>query len=288
VENIGDGRGALLTDLHDQYRHVLETQVFADGEGYTTGVWEQTPTFDESEVCMVDLPALDDLKAHRLLEVAGGIVGAGLLGAEGETVTCSDEIARWSTCGDFRSATNRHWQSSVTWLDEGLSSGTTRITRLSDVRDIHRRSFRPQYRTDEMFNKFNYRFARDYVEGGWQFDSAEPYLNDDSIDEWGFERESPAVEFHYLDDPVAVQFILGLRSRRLANPGVYASVEGSLCLMDERFDLGRYVRLDHWRGIGAAGWQGRVLQVVSHAVVLDTRRVRLELWDVTRLVPSGV
>jgi len=285
VETLGNGVGDVITDIHDQFRHFLRTQVSVSGEGYMTGTWATTPRFGDDQICTIDDVAFDALQERRAVEFGAPLTGAGIVGANGALVTVSEELKRWGTCMEARIGPNRFWQITTAAIDENLTaSGLASIT---DEHDIHRRSFKPMPRQSELFNVIPYRYAPNYVTGGWVVDGQQ-YTNEDSVNRHGFRQESASIEFHYLRDPASVAFVLGKRSRRQADIPTYVTLEGSLCLTGADYDVGSYIRLDHWRGIQVSGWRNRPLWVLSNTVNTTTRRVRLECLDVTRLVPSGV
>lgn len=285
VESDGGGTGTLLTDIHDQFRHYLRTQVSVSGEGYLTGQWANTPRFGDDEICAIDDTTFEALREQRTTEYGAALQGAGIVGANGELVSISEDLKRWGTCMEARIGPNRFWQITTAALNENLTASG--LASLTDEHDIHTRTFRPMPRQSELFNVIPYRYARNYVTNAWGVDG-QRYTNDDSISRYGFAQESAAVEFHYLRDPGSVAFILGKRSRRQADIPTYVTLEGSLCLVGASYDIGQYVRVDHWRGPLMSGWRNRPLWILSNTVNPSTRRVRLECLDVTRLVPSGV
>lgn len=286
VETNGDGTGTLLTDLHDQFVHLLENVILASGEGYTSGAWSLGATLGEDSICVVDRPAFESLKALRAEEFAGGIVGAGIVGANGRQVTVSEEMKRWQVCGDFRTGPNRFWQVTGQAINEALSVGDT--TPLLDEFDIHVKSFKPRPRLAELANVLPYRYARNFVSDEWVVDN-QTYTNDASISAWSERRElQGGLEFYYLDDALTVQYVLGLHARRRADVPTYVDLEGALCLLEAPFDVGRYVKLTHWRGVQLSGYRGRPLWILSSTLLPAVKRVRLECLDVSSLVPSGV
>src|SRR5690606_8223084 len=65
----------------------------------------------------------------------------------------------------------------------------------------------------------------------------------------------------------------------------YVTLEGSMCLLDAEFDIGRYFKIKHWRGIEDGGWTDRPLWILSSTFNPETRRVRLVCMDVRFIDP---
>jgi hypothetical protein len=282
LESSATGNGDLLTDLHDQFLHFLQNVVVVSGEGYLSGPWNSTPTQGTDGICAIDTRSILELKEQRQQEFSGGLLGAGVVGANGEQSTVTEELKRWAVCGDFRLGPNRHWQITAVGLDENLESGDI-ATVLTDEFDVHVRSFKPAPRLGELYNVIPYMYKRNHVGNGWFVDN-QLYTNDDSISRWNVRQESSAVEFHYLRDASTTLFVLGKRARRQQNVPYYITLEGSLCLTGSDYDVGKYIKLDHWRGIGPTGWVGRPLWIMSNTLNPDNRRVALQCMDVNDLI----
>ncbi len=284
VDTAATGMGDLLTDLHDQFKHLLENVIAVSGEGYLTGPYASTPTMGTDGICAIDVQSIRDLKAQRMEEFAGGIQGAGIVGANGEAVSVTEELKRWSVSGDFRLGPNRHWQIMAVGLNTNqLGSDITTV--ITDEFDIHVRSFKPQPRLGELYNVIPYKYKRNHVGNGWYVDN-QLYTNDDSISRWNVRQESSDVEFHYLRDSATTLFVLGKRAERMAEVPYYITLEGSMCLMAEEYDLGKYVKVTHWRGVKGGGWTERVMWVISNTFNPENRRVQLVLQDLGDVISS--
>jgi len=286
VESQGDCDGSLITDLMDQCKHFLQYFAVASGEGYTSGLYGDVPRQGVGLLPIVDEDSFDDVKAMFELELDGGLVGAGITGAGGELVDVSVELKRWMMSGHFRLGPNRNWQVSAYALNERLtSSGVS--AKLTDQFDLHRRTFKPTPRLTELQNAFRYWYQRDYVQhGGWLVDDQEE-TTASSITNWGLTRYGDDLSFHYLEDPAVVRYVLDKYKRFRANVPMYAEFEGDLCLMGAAYDIGTYHKLDHFRGPRLSGWANRVMWVLGHTFLPRSRRVRLNVLDVTPLISGG-
>jgi len=284
IENIGDCTGTVITDLHDQTVHELRHFVLASGEGYTAGLWPAPPVqgLDEEEI--IDVASFNAVKAMREDEIAGGLVAAGITGFDGELIDVSDWLKRRCVSGDFRMGPSRSWQIKAAAINHNLSALFI-SNKLTDVYDIHNRTFRPQPRLAEMQNVFAYRYGRDTVLNSWLVND-QSYRNEESIAAWNLTKGGEDVNFHYLEDPAVVQHVLNLHTRRRANAPMYVPFEGGLCQLNAEYDIGEYFKIDHWRGIANQGWTDRVMWVVGHTYLSASKRVRLDCLDVTDLIGS--
>jgi hypothetical protein len=285
VEDQGDSDGDVLTDLHDQFLHLLNYFIVASGEGYTSGLWGPVPRQSYSDFTVVNEDSFADLKAMRNSEIEDGVIGAGITGAGGQPVDVSEEIKRWCVCGDFRLGPNMDWRLTVCAINESLSaSGVTAV--VTDEFDIQLRTFVPQLRLQELHNAWDYRYQRDYVDiGRWRVDNQE-FIDQDSIDDWDMKRNGD-LSFSYLDDPAVASFILGKHRRRRRNAPGYVQFEGDLNMMDVGFDLGETFRLKHYRGLAPSGWReadNQTFWILSHTYIPTKCRVQIEAMDITDLI----
>jgi hypothetical protein len=289
VETRGDGTGTLITDLFDQNLHKLENLVMVDGEGYTTGAWTSPRLFGSENIYLVDRIGHADLQTMRTDELIGGPglpewTGVGILGAFGERISVSDELRRQQMCADFRYGPNRHWQVTMHAINKNLTFDE--CAPLLDIHDIHIRSFKPYPRQSEMFNDLPYRWRRDYSEDGkWLRDNYRT-TNEQSIEDHRLKREMSRLEFHYLDHDTIINYLTGVIRRRRSIIPWYARVTGSMCLRDQDYDIGRSVRLTHWRGLRPNGWVDRPLWILASTIDPPTRRVTLELLDLFLLLDT--
>jgi hypothetical protein len=286
IEDVGDGTGDVITDLHDQTLHELNYFVVASGEGYTSGLWGAVPRQGYEDLPVVDDESFVRVRTMRENEITGGYVAAGITGANGELIDVSTWLKRRCVSGDFRLGPNRFWQISCHAINEFLSP--LFITEeLTDEFDIHRRTFKPQPRLSELQNVFAYRYNRNYVLNNWDIDG-QVVRDETSIEHWNLVKQGEDLEFHYVTDAGVAEQVLSKHMHRRVNAPMYVPLEGGLCLLSEEYDVGRYFKLKHWRGVQVGGWVDRVMWVVANTFMPSTKRVRLECLDVTSLLGSEV
>lgn len=290
IERTGDGTGVLITDYFEQNLHKLENLILVDGEGYLTGDWTTPRYFGHTDTYLVDRVSYDVIRALRLAELEGsdidlpGWIGVGILGAFGEQISVSEELRRQQMGSDFRYGPNQYWQVSQHAINRNLTYDET--APLLDQFDIHIRTFRPYPRQIEMFNDIPYRYRRNYaVDGKWLNDNLR-VTGEQSISDWQIKRTMNVLEFHYVDHSLLINKVFEYIARRKFTVPWYIELEGSLCLLDPDYDVGKYVRLTHWRGLKLNGWVDRPLWVLSNTLNPATRRVKLELLDLQPLLDT--
>lgn len=285
VEANGDCEGDLIEDLHDQTVHELNQFVVASGEGYTSGDWLPAPTQSEDDSLIVDVDSFTALKEMRQAEVPGGLVAAGVTGFNGELIDVSEWLKRRCMSGDFRMGPSLTWQIKAAAINQNLSPLFI-DTELSDVYDIHTRTFKPTPRLTELQNVFEYRHKRDSATGNWLVDN-QTYRNEESIANWGIVKQGEDLSFHYIEDAAVVDLIRSRHVSRRSNAPMYVVGEFGLCQLSSTFDIGEYFKLTHWRGVGSQGWSNRLMWIISHTFIPSTKRVRLECLDVTDLLGTS-
>jgi hypothetical protein len=284
VEYRGDGEGVLITDLHDQFFHLLNYFVVAPGEGYTSGLYGTAPRQGYDNRYIVDQASFIEVRDMRLAEIPGGLPGVGVVGALGELVDVATEMKRWCMSGDFRIGPNRNWQIVARAIDKNLSPLFISEI-LTDEFDIQARTFKPQPRISELQNVFQVKSKRNYVTSGW-FVEGQTYIDAVSVDNWDLTKQGEDLEFSYLEDPIAVDLVFGRHRERRVNAPMYATLIGSMCLVDSAYDIGKYVKIKHWRGVAAGGWTNRVFWILDNTFLSRTKQVQLDLLDVTDLISN--
>ena len=217
----------------------------------------------------------------------------GVVGHMGELADVSEHMTRWQSSGDFRVGTNRFWQQGVWGLNRFVEPPDT--TPILDTYEVHVRTFKPTPRISELVNWIHYQYRKDWiVPDRWHIDfngsdvengrDVAQAVNDLAIEQWGGEKREGNVSFYFQVFADRMEATLNNIARRWTQTPMYVELEGSLCLMNKEFDVGQYVTLDHWRGIGPAGWVGRPFWVLSNTLLHESRRVRLELLDLHSLL----
>lgn len=277
IESTGASTGSLVTDLHDQALHFLRHFVVASGEGYMTGAWGAMPTMGTDGICVIDEASFAELKAKRQTELAGGLITAGGIGANGELIDVTEGLHQFMVSGDFRLGPNRFWQIAAYAQNESFTEDNLSPS-LTDEFDVHLRAFKPTPRLAELQNILPFRYNRNFVQDRWDADN-QLYTNQASIDRWRVTQISDALEFHFITDPVTADFMIQKHARRRGDVPVYVVIEGSICLMQENYDIGKMFPLKHWRGLAQDGWTDRVMWIQASTFNPETRRVRLDCLD---------
>jgi len=274
IEKSGAGTGPLLTDLHDQALHFLQNFVVASGEGYMTGGWNAMPVMGSDGVCVINEQSFNDLKTLRQSEIAGGLVAAGGVGANGELIDVTEALKRFMVSGDFRLGPNRFWQIAAYAINENLTEADL-SPKLTDEFDVHTRTMKVFPKLAELQNILPYKYNRNHVADRWDADN-QLFTNQDSIDRWRVAQLSSPIELHFVTDPTTASFVIGKHARRRGDVPIYVVLEGSVCLMQEDYDVGKYFPLKHWRGLRRGGWRDQAMWILSSSFNPETRRVRLE------------
>ncbi len=275
-EDLGNGGGEVVEDLHDQTVDLLNYFVVGDG----TGIRPATPPmFAGTSICQVNRGTFRTVKAMRRAEVDGGLVAAWCLANKGERVTLNEALRIPQESGEFFLGLNAHWQTCAFAINHNLV--TANLPVLRDRFDIQRDSLNIETKLDELENVLRYRHSYDWAAETWGSD--DNLLRDEvSIAGWQMEREGDA-SFSCLRTLAAVALIRSRRLARTANVPRYATIEGDLKLT--AYSVGDYVKLTHFEGIGANGWTERVFWVQPLLLYPHQRRLRLTMFDVHDLLP---
>jgi hypothetical protein len=108
-----------------------------------------------------------------------------------------------------------------------------------------------------------------------------------SINNWKVRKQNEDLNFYYVEDPASVVHVFNKHTARRADAPMYVTLEGSICLLDPQFDIGRYFNLKHWRGVAVGGWTQRVMWILANTLNPATKRVRLDCLDVTGLISTN-
>src|SRR6185436_4689719 len=138
IETNGDGTGALLTSLIDQYLHVMQNWLIGD---YQSGAWLPSPVFpDEPTLPQIDAASFAKAKGISEQRIPGGYVGAIQFGLDGAFFSVRDAIAQMNVSCDVNSGFNYRTQFIVSMQSEEISSlGAAQA--VTQMRDIIRDTF---------------------------------------------------------------------------------------------------------------------------------------------------
>ncbi len=279
VETVGDSSGDLIVDGLDQYRHAWKNWII---QTYRTGAWLDAPTFaDDGSLSQLDSDSFDAAKAVAQSRLAGGYVGAWMLGAAGERVTIRDLIARLNVSFDVDSGFNRKTQFFVSMVDDSISA-LSAGGRVNDVRDIHEGSFRLIPMDADHFNVIPYAYSRDYTgarETGWNAESEE--RSQEAIDDIEEEKPSPKIELHCVRN--AVQALDVINRRLLRSKDMPFLVTWKQGMSGLSIEVGSIQRVTAYDAIGGQGYVDRPIRIVRHEVDPNGFEVTLEGVDMERI-----
>jgi hypothetical protein len=286
IEDIGDGTGELITSLPQQQKHFMRNFLAPDSISL---LWlTACPTFEhEPTLDLIDEATFDDVEVIWD-DIAGGIEGAFVIGANGEFITALDVLAQFHVSGDWNGTFTRKGQYQVSM--EPVDAPVDPVE-IDDIVNITADTFaiRDLVNT-EFFNILPYTHTRDYTgvtESGWHsIEAGEVDVRDtSSITNYDQERESPTFELAMLREETASAAITAVMSRKLAryrHPLRTASL--ILPLSGTQIEVGDLFRMSHIEGIGASGWVDRLVRCTRHELDPNLNRVRLEVYDVEPLI----
>lgn len=281
IEDVGDGTGTLISDGFDQYLHAFRNWFLQDYQG---GAWFSSgPTwpaaFGLPAIEVLDDGSFDDAKAVAATRIAGGYLGAWVLGANGTQESIRTWIQRLNLSLDAFSGFSRRCQFFVRLIDTSIDVLAAAVP-FRQVTDIFGQSFKVTDRVADLENVIVYSWGRNYVEGTWRHD-ADEVSDAIAIANAQQTKRSQTVELWLA--PNATQ-ALDVASRRLTRtkepPRVVEFTTGLQALNTE---LGDVIKVTHLEGIGLAGWTDRPIFVTRHELDPDKLTITLEGFDVDRL-----
>lgn len=318
IEDIGDGTGALITDLLMQYRHCLQNWILGD---YQAGAWLPSPMHtDDATVSIINDASFDAASVIAHLRVPGGyrgdfIIGATAIGANaakigGERISVRDLVARFNVCADVNSGWNRHTQFFVSMFNDQVGPGDG-LPRLTDASDIYKDSLTIVDDLSKLWNVVPFRHTIDYFNReptGWRsVPGGVVELTDDlSILEYasadmpaGVRRVAPVLELHllrgingpkdyagYAQGAATAADVVRRWLIRHKDPPRTIGIKVAPVAMN--FDIGDIVRVTHYGGVGPAGYQDQPCRIMRHDTDPNSLTITLELLDVKVLYEGGV
>lgn len=280
IEDVGDGSGALITSVLQQYKHFLKNFAFGD---WQTDAWLEAPVFPadpapeaSDTIRIMDDGSFDAADAVSAARVAGGYLGATLIGAS-DVLALREMITRWNRSCDVDCGFNRRTQFSV-WMesdDAALLAGARHYTQ---ERDIFADSFTIEDLDTELFNAQPYAFGFKPVDGSWA--AVDNTTDLTSIADLEETRTAERLDLYMVPKQcVAVAHDIAAHAlMRTAYPPREATwTTGLGGLSDE---LGNIVRVTHSDGIGAGGWVRHPVRVHVHEVDVEQFAVTLKARDV--------
>ena len=286
IEDVGDSSGTLLTSIADIYRHAITNWLF---QSYESGAWLSAPAWptdvDGTVTSQVDSGSFDDVADIHAARLSGGYPGAIVFGANGESITLRDAVARLNLSADCQAGFNRNSQFFVTAFDHraSVATGARAYTQLND---IVKDTFQLEPKTDEVENVVVVSYAKKYTDAAndWGVDRQE-VRDEDAIADLQEERRSPLVELHGIRSAAVAQDIAQRRLALYKEPPQWVYVTTNLKGLGS--ELGDTITVTHLGGTSASGWTDRTLRVMRHVTAPSKYLVRLECLDVARLYEQG-
>jgi hypothetical protein len=302
AETVGNGTGALIDNLFDQWLHCLRNHLYP-ANGYQGGLWRTTsPTFpDDATVSMIHDAAFATAKARSIARIGGaGYVGHWGCGPHDETIPARELLARLSLSSGADIGWTRKCQFTIDLLDDDPGTTMVGAITLTDVRDIFDQTFRPERVERELYSTLPYVHTRDFfnrAQGGWRSvtslaSDATEKTDATALAKFGTIR-SPKLELHCLrannrdGDPtyydqgsLTVADVLARKIKRCrTTPGYVTFITGPKGLNLELFDR---VWIEHFEQLG--GRTARAYRIEEHHAQPDTWTVELRCRDLTHIV----
>lgn len=282
VEDTGDGTGTLVDDLADIYEHLVVNWLL---QSYLSGAWLTAPDWptdvDGTVVSQVDSASFAALKALHNSRLAAGYEGAVVFGANGESLTLRELIARMNLSCDCRAGFNRNSQFFVVGLDLSTAS-LAAAKNYTQTNDMVLSSFNTELETRDIENVVTYSFHRRYnlqtVSTPWAYEDQETRDQESIDDLGGDERFGAELELHAVRSSVVAYDIAARRLAYYKRAPIRVTFVTNLKGLAT--ELGDVITVDHIGGLAAAGWTGRPLVVLRHVTNPSRYTVRLECHDI--------
>jgi hypothetical protein len=281
IDENGDGTGRVIDDLYRQFLHLLINFVFGN---YQSGAWLAPPTVGSSPglYSRIDTTTFEALKTLRDSQIAGGVLGAFILGHGGEALTFGQLLALFARNGHFDYGPNRHGQLIASAIDTGAPINRV----LGPPATVFEASYKAKRQRDLVRNIVNYHVARRYVPplaGGTPAEGellpkTTTQVNPDwlvSVEGLDAPRDAPSVtkygerpedvDFELIRDEDTAAAIAQMILDENATPPVHVAFTESECGVDT--DLGQVDTLAHFDALSN---DPRALRCQVHQLDLDT------------------
>lgn len=294
LETVGDGSGTAITDLFDQYLHVLTNFGLQD---YASGSWLPIPTFtlpDGTTLARLNSASFAAAKAVGVTQLSTGYIGGGVIGAGGARKSIRQVVADFNVSGACSLAQNDYGQLGIGKLS------TSRTTVLADpwTAVAHRTlkdkiDFLPgmsiQPKPDWQINTVGYEYAENYSNStfGRQFGSggASATSVQDKPSQLKYGILEKMFTFKFIRDDatatVAAEHYLALFKNP---PKVVTYRRRGLCGLEDDLLMG--VPITHFNGYGKGGWRDHAVWILSKVFDPSTMTCTFEALDIEGLIPA--
>jgi hypothetical protein len=299
IEDVGDGTGQLIENLHLQRLHALQNWMFGD---YRSGAWLASPTFpDDPTLKMIDEDSFRAAANH--VNLTGAFVfGHSANNGESEVITVAEAEARFNVSSSSDTFWNRKGQYTLDYLN---TTSPTIVGEHSDEQHILKSSFEVDEDLDHHYNVVPFFHTRDYCgreKSGWLSPRTGVLeLRDEtSIANYspvGYEipLQAPVQEYHMirgrnseaeLEDYEAgndtAEIVLNRFMLFHTNPP--RLIDHSMGHDGNNYDLCQIVYVRHFGGTGTTGWTNRRCRIIRHKASPGQYRVDLKLQDLERIL----
>jgi hypothetical protein len=298
----GGGTGVLLTDGFDIYLDFLSNYVSAEPT-WTSGLATEIPTFPTMpDVQVIDTASFEVAKQTAQFRVGGGYRLDFALGVNNQAESLMDIIAQFNLNLDCEHYFNKRGQYAITMEPEDDSVS---LAEIDDITGITADTFQVVDQVAMNFwNVLPFRHTFDYCgRMQAQFNSEWRSVmtgdverrHQSSIDNYEQERPSSIYEFKFIrgrnrieDTPyyeqgtATAEDIMMRLAARYADPRRIVTLETAFNGL--HYECGDVFPVTTIEGIGASGWDGRMVRVVNHITYPSKGRVRLECYDLRTVI----
>ena len=268
VESVGDGSGALITDIFDQFRHFLTNFAFAN---YQIGPWLATPAYTDGTP-LIDTASFDLAKFLR------GVEGGGIVGANGDFRTKQEWIGAWNISADSRTGWDRFGRFTIT-------SGEQQPPKLTftESENIIRGTFQMDPELDKLRNTVVFNYQRNWAGGYWGVRGE--CVAVDSVDKYKMRRPDSERDFWFLRHSLLADSCITHFIHRKMHPPRRVTFETTLHGLQA--ELGTTVKVIHSDGspAGLPGTSGIAVMVERWEVDPAIGVARFTGWDYETLDP---
>lgn len=306
----GNGEGNLLTDGFDIYLDFLQNYVCQDP--WISGTALDVPEFDAIEgLQIVDTESFTNCRQRGQSRIgaahAGGNSGYQLdfaLGVNNRTESILDVIAEFHRNLDCEGYFKANGQWAITMEPDDYDDA---LDEVDDVIVINAGSFQivDQVATN-FWNVIPFRHTYDYcgrMQAQFNTDWRSEMTGDlerrhaTSIANYEQERVAGTYEFKFIrgrnrlsDSPwydqgrLTVEDIMMRLAARYCDPRRIVTLAGPLNLL--HYECGDVFPLSSLEGIGASGWDGRMVRIINHSIDPNKGEVTLDCYDLRTVIEN--
>lgn len=281
VETIGDGTGALITNLLLQYKHALINWIASVG-GYFVGAWLDSPKFEwypgGPQVNLVDSDSFDAADTLSGVFVGGGYQGGFVIGADGQRQSIREVIAQFNLCCNVMLGLNQFSQLFVRMLNPVRSEFVTDRTVRWQTDTLSGDDRGPKPKREWLVNVISGSWDKNYNHGA--FEAKGSKQNDTSRGR--YEDVTVARAYPMINDSATANDVMQRQVDFGANiPRIYTWSEGFCGLRHEMLEC---IQVRDYVGPGASGYVDRAMWIIKQTIDPMTNRVTTSAIDVEGLL----